>query len=316
MGRHFLSPPRDEIALRQTIQAEGPITSLEALKPIQEKWGVDGAAMALCIYLEQRHADFIAAVDSEDVAPWSGTAGMLVLVVPGLYYRERPELGGDGELALQVAKACGFEAHRVTTDSLGTVRDNARILAHELTACGDRPVVVVSQSIGALHVRQVLAELGPSDPAPFQAWLNIGGTPFGAHAIARMLGTSTRRLAGRILAKVQGLPFEAVEESMPSHALWQRPFPEIRKSRLVTLLPIPMESQVQKPLQARFAELKDQGPSDGMVLLAQSLPPGEIYPLWGCDHLLRTAAAGETLYRLFRWLRRELSVSGGLASSR
>jgi len=46
MGRHFLSAPKDEIALRQTIQAEGPITPLEALKPTQEKWGLDRAFRA------------------------------------------------------------------------------------------------------------------------------------------------------------------------------------------------------------------------------------------------------------------------------
>lgn len=316
MGRHFLAPPRDEVALRHAVQAEGALDTLEGLKGIQGRLGVDGAAMALRLYLERHHASFIAAVAREEAAPWSGDAGITILVVPGLYYAERPELGGDGELALQVARACGFTARRVATRSLGTVQENARILQTELAACSDGPVLVVSQSIGALQVRQVLAELGPGEPVPFRGWLNIGGTPFGAHAIARMLGTPTRRVAGRLLAKVQGLPFEAVEEAMPNHPLWQRPFPELRGARLVTLLPIPLESQVQQPLQARFAELKAQGPTDGMVLLAESLPPGDIFPLWGCDHLMRTATAGETLYRLFRWFRRELSASAGPASSR
>lgn len=316
MGRHFLAPPRDEVALRQAVLAEGELGSLEDLKGIQARLGVDGAAMALRLHIERCHAGFIAAVAREEAAPWPGPSGVKVLVVPGLYYAERPELGGDGELVLQVAAACGFEARRVATKSLGTVRENTRILQEALATCGDAPVLVVSQSIGALQVRQVLAELGPGEPAPFRGWLNLGGTPFGAHAIARMLGTSPRRMAGRILARVHGLPFEAVEEAMPGHPLWQRPFPELRGARLVTLLPIPLECQVQNPLQARFAELKAQGPTDGMVLLAESLPPGEVFPLWGCDHLMRTAAAGETLYRLLRWFRRELSASAAPPSSR
>lgn len=306
MGRHFLSAPKDEIALRQTIQAEGPITSLEALNPIQEKWGVDGASMALCLYLQQRHAAFIEAVNREPATPCPGPANATLLLVPGLYYKERPELGGDGDLVLQAARACGFEARRVPTLSLGTVQDNAKILAEALRACSDAPVLVASLSVGALQVRHLLAGLGPDAPPPFRGWLNLGGTPSGAHAIARTLNTSTRRMAGRLLAKLQGLPFAAVEESLPGHPLWQNSFPSLRGLRAVTALPIPMESQVQKPLQARFAELKEQGPTDGMVLLAQSIPPGEVYPLWGCDHLLRTSSAGEAIYRLLRWFRVEL----------
>ncbi|HJV48084.1 MAG TPA: hypothetical protein VJ549_02295 [Geothrix sp.] len=270
--------------------------------------------MALRLYLERQHAAFIAEVAQEEATPWPAPSGAVALVVPGLYYKERPDLGGDGELPMQVAKACGFEARRVASLSLGTVRENARILKETLASCGNSPVLVVSQSIGALHVRQVLAELGPEDPAPFRGWLNVGGTPNGAHAIARMLGTPTRRMAGRILAKVQGLPFEAVEESMPAHPLWQGPFPSLRGASMVTLLPIPLECQVQKPLQARFAELKGQGPNDGMVLLAESLPPGDVYPMWGSDHLLRTPAAGETLYRLFRWFRRRIEAEGSAAA--
>ncbi len=307
MGRHFLSPPRDEIALRQTIQAEGPITSLEALKPIQEKWGVDGASMALYLYLLQRHSEFIEAVNRESATPCPGSARVTLLLVPGLYYQERPDLGGDGEVVLLAARACGFEARRVSTLSLGTVQDNAQILAKELKECGEGKVLVASLSVGALQVRHLLAGLEADQPPPFQGWLNLGGTPFGAHAIERMLNTKTRRMAGRLLAKLQGLPFAAVEESLPTHPLWQYPFPELRGVRAVTVLPIPLEGHVQKPLQSRFAEMKEQGPTDGMVLLAESIPPGEVYPLWGCDHLLRTSSAGEAIYRLLRWFRRELA---------
>lgn len=307
MGRHFLSPPRDEIALRQTIEAEGPITSLEALKPIQEKWGVDGASMALLLYLQRRHSEFIDAVNREPATPWPGSAGATLLLVPGLYYQERPDLGGDGELVLLAARACGFEARRVPTLSLGTVQDNVKILARELEECREGKVLVASLSVGALQVRHLLAGLQTTQPPPFQGWLNLGGTPFGAHAIERMLNTRTRRMAGRLLAKLQGFPFDAVEEALPTHPLWQGSFPELKGIRAVTVLPIPMEGHVQKPLQARFKETKEQGPTDGMVLLAKSIPPGEVYPLWGCDHLLRTSSAGEAIYRLLRWFRKELT---------
>ena len=310
MGRHFLAPPRDEISLRQAIQAEGVIPSLTALKATQDKWGVDGASMALCLYLQQRHSSFIKAVNEEDATPCAGSAGATVIVVPGLYYKERPDLGGDGEVVLQAARACGFEARRAPTNSLGSVQENARILSKDLEGCNEGPVIVASLSIGALQVRHLLAELGPEEEPPFQGWLNLAGTPFGAHAIERMLNTQTRRMAGRLLARLQGLPFAAVEESMPSHSLWQHPFPDLKGLRAVTVLPIPMESHVQKPLQSRFAELKANGPTDGMVLLAESIPPGDVYPLWGCDHLLRTSSAAEAIYRLLRWFRNELSVVG------
>lgn len=306
MGRHFLSPPKDEIALRHTIQAEGPITSLEALKPIQEKWGVDGASMALCLYLQQRHADFIEAVDREPALPYPGSAGATLLLVPGLYHQERPDLGGDGEMVLQAARLCGFEARRASTLSLGTVQENTQVLARDLEECEGK-VLVVTLSIGALHMRHLLANLGPHQNPSFQGWLNLGGTPSGAHAIERMMSTPARRMGGRLLAKIHGLPFEAVEESMPSHPFWQQPFPDLRGVRAVTVLPIPMEGHVQKPLQAGFLQLKAQGPSDGMVLLAESIPPGDVYPLWGCDHLFRTSLAGEAIYRLLRWFRKELA---------
>jgi hypothetical protein len=312
MGRHFLAPPKDEVALRQAIFPEveawdGGLTK-ERLKVIQENWGVDGASMALYLYLQQCHAGFLEAVNREAATPCTGAAGATLLLVPGLYYEERPDLGGDGEIVLQAARACGFEARRVPTLSLGTVQDNAQILARELKDIGEGRVLVASLSVGALQVRQLLAGLEADQKPAFQGWLNLGGTPFGAHAIERMLNTRTRRMAGRLLARFQGLPFAAVEESMPSHALWQGPFPEVSGLRAVTVLPIPLEGHVQKPLQTRFAELKAQGPNDGMVLLAESLPPGEVYPLWGCDHLLRTSAAGEAIYRLLRWFRKDLAL--------
>jgi len=311
MGRHFLAPPCDEVALREEIRAHGKLASLDELDAVARRWGVDGAAMALRLHLEQLHADFLADVLSEAAAPLNGDAGLTLLVVPGLYYRERPDLGGRGEVVLEAARRCGFRAEVAPTGSLGRITANARILARELEARRGERVVVASLSIGALQVRQLLAAAKPDERPPFAGWLNLAGTPFGAHAIERLLRTPGRRLAARVLARIQGLPFATVEESLPSHSLWRAPFPELGPIEMVTVLPIPLASQVQKPLQKRFAELAPLGPTDGMVLLARSIPPGHVYPLWGSDHMVRSSLAAEAIYRILRWFRRRLAPPSG-----
>jgi hypothetical protein len=283
----------------------GRIPSAGELTRITESEGIDLATMVF--YQAVRNAEhnraFVDGVDGQQINEYENT-GVTLLIIPALFYREHPEVGGDGAHIAEVARSCGIDARVVPTHSKGGVDKNTPIILDALRNVKEGPIWVMTLSKGASEWRYVLQQ--HRDEIPLHrvtTWFNVGGLPNGCHVVDAMLSSPLRRMRTRALLKLLGMDYDTFPEFGTGNPHWKKPLHLPEHLRVINVVGAPLTSHVQKALHSRFLMLKKLGPNDGMVLLPEALwLPGYVYPVLGADHFFRGSQISPLLYRLFAWV--------------
>ena len=309
MGRIYISSPIDEVQLARKAQPHadsfaGRIPTADELASLADAHDINLATMAF--YLAVRAADgnreFVEAVDRQSVGQTTDKK-ITLLILPALFYREHPEVGGDGAQILSVANACGIDARLVPTMSRGGIDDDLPVVIRALQEVTDGEIWVLTMSKGAAEWRCLLAE--HSDEIPLDrvtTWFNAGGLPNGCHLVDVMTSTRLRRAKARAFCKVIRMDYRSFCEFGTTGPRLRQPLEMPDHLRVVNVVGTPLTSHVEKSMQTRFLMLRKHGPNDGMVLLPEALwLPGFVYPVLGADHFFRGAQISSLLYRLFAY---------------
>lgn len=289
----FAAPLADEQALREAArplarELAGRLPGPDELAAVSRERGVDFATTWLHEALRASpHGPLLERLEGPPRAPAPG-ARLGVLVVPTLFWREHPEIGGDGRLVADVAARLGFTAGRAPLRSVGGLDESAeRLLAH--LAEGREPVALVSLSKGGSDVKRLLARF-PGHPALQRvvAWANVAGLTGGTPLVDRLLSQPALRLLwslylgwhGGSLRSLRGLgaaqPESREAVTVPPH--W----------RVLSLPALPLRGHLLPGAARGFARLAPLGPNDGLVPFWNAVVPGgEVGALWGCDHYVR-----------------------------
>lgn len=278
----------------------------EALAAIASRHGVDFATMLFYDRVRRapRNRELVEAIERADEAD-ARPAGLRgrVLIAPALFYRERPDIGGDGMAVQRAARAAGLEVEVLPVDSAGTARGNGDRLRTLLAErCTDR-TVLVSLSKGAADVRVALESI-PTPPG-LRAWVIVSGLLHGTPAIDHLMGRWWRRLGLRLLLARYSAPFDLVHEfSALGPSPLNRPAVAPDGLLVINLFGCPLSDHFGTRFgRRRHRELAHLGPNDGLTLLRDAIvEPGLAYPLWGADHYFRTADVPRVLSRLIAFL--------------
>jgi hypothetical protein len=302
--------PVDEVGLASRAEPfvsrlHGRLPNVFELRQLTREHGVNVATMVFyrAILSSPAHGPFARTIDAVATEPRRSSAALTLLVVPAMFYRERPDLGGDGQLAASIAAACGFRTKIVATRSRGTLSENARAIADAIAGEED-DVWLFSLSKGGGEVRLALQRDTHADARRrVRGWINVSGIVRGSHFIDEMLATSARRLRARAFCIALGTSYSGVRELTTTHPFWQQRFEAPADMRIINVVGVPLCSHIQKGLVGRYRRLAVLGPNDGFVLLPETLiTPGAIYPIWGSDHLFRSPQVSPLLYRLFNYV--------------
>lgn len=311
MPRLYGAPPVDEVRLagqaRPFVQAlRGQVPDAAQLRALSDQHGTDLATMVFyeAVRASDDNREFIRGVQAQPVAPSQAPNGVKLFILPALFYRERPEVGGDGAHIADVARACGIQAELIPTQSKGGVTANAPLIRDALKAETADRIWLLSLSKGGAELRHVFQHYAEDIPLErIETWLNVGGLPRGCHLIDLMFDNAMRRVRTRALCSVTGVAYHGLEEFRTTHRLWQTGFTLADSIRVVNVVGTPLLSHMQKALLGRYSRLRHLGPNDGLVLLPEALwLPGHIYPVWGADHFFRSTQISPLLYRLFGYL--------------
>jgi hypothetical protein len=295
--------------------ARGDTAALrDALATIARVESPDAAALALAAALQAqpRNRDFRARLDAA-VAPAidleSARARYLFVMVPGWRYRVNWETGADLARPRALLERLGFATVLVPLDENGAIDANARALAAEIVRlrADGRALILVSTSKGgpeAHFALDILRRTG--DAGHVAAWVNIGGLLNGS-AIADGWAAWPRRWFAAVVLAFQGFDMAAIDSmttaasrarfaaaTLPDHVL------------VVNYLGVPLASEVSPPAQGGYAALVEEGPNDGLTLLADAIVPvGTTVVARGLDHFYaapdlddRIAAMGRAIVRL------------------
>ena len=307
----------DEVLLSNTAKTllsnyHLPLVRKDILE-ITQLHGIDLATR--CYYeslLQSKHGQFKKEIDEYNQNSWHTTAshsrpGIKILIVPGMFYKEHPEVGADGQLVMSIAKQCGFDAELLNTRSKGSIAENVAILNNKIAHEQASGIWLVSMSKGGSEVRRYLQSCDVPDSV--KGWLNIAGINQGSPHAARKLSSKLRKLFYAILCKVMQVNYQVLNELHPEHSIWANKSWN-KEIDCIHVVPIPLRSHLQTMLNKRYEQLLPYGPNDGMgpVYDVEQLP-GKIYPLWGIDHFMRMPKIGELLYCFFAYIARQESLA-------
>lgn len=230
----------------------------------------------------------------------------LVLVrVPGLFYRSHPHTGADLRV---IERAIAAPVSLLETDEVGTVEDNARAIGAWLRSLEPRGrrAFLVSASKGSADVRGAL-EAGDGSHARVAAWLDLvgvlEGTPLTdpgvpwSDTVERWLPPETARSISHVVRAGA-----AAAARVPDAVL------------TVHVAAFPREADVSGAARAGFERLRAIGPNDGYVMLdALARAPGRVWLEHGADHYLHVDGIADRVQALLRVMVEDLETRGPAA---
>jgi hypothetical protein len=229
----------------------------------------------------------------------TGFARGRLLIVPALFYRERPEIGGDGAIVAQAARFAGLEVEVLPIGSGASARDNAKRLREVLPGHVDDHTVVVSLSKGCADLRLAFEEMPV--PRGLRAWVLVSGLLRPTPAIDRLQSHWWSRLGLAMVLKRQGGSAELPREFASGvGSVLERPATAPAGLPVINLIGCPLSHHLGTPFgRLRHRQMSKLGPNDGLTLLRDAmLEPGSVYPVWGADHYFRLPAIPILLTRL------------------
>jgi hypothetical protein len=304
-SRKFLAPPCDEVALHaqsiSMLQADKEPDIAKAISQLAP----DLATSLLYQYFRlSKHADFIQRLERLADSKLDANNRIKVLIIPGMFYREYPEAGGDGSLAKEVCLRNGFAAEIIQVNSRGSVTANKQIIRRAIMRERHANVWLVSISKGTADLRACLQEIPAVDfPANLRGWVNFSGIFHGSMLADQRINGRAKRLFLRTVCGLTGVDYQLPGELSTQHEYWRQPMHFLDKLELLHVIAFPLASHVQPLMSHRFSKLSRLAPTDGMINLLDTLKyPGHIYPIWGCDHFVRGQNISKLLYRLCHYM--------------
>jgi hypothetical protein len=256
--------------------------------------GVDWATAVLYDYLRARskNARLIEAVKGAGPMRNSARATRIV-IVPGAFHAQYAHTGADGGRVRELAAELGWACETVPVPSLGSMRANGESIVRFLQrgATAAQSTVIVSLSKGAADVRMALAH--PAAAAAFAGvvgWVSLSGMVHGTPLVAWLRARPLRCLGVRVLLRLRGQRFAAIDELRHDGGELQAPLNIPPHVRAIHVLGFPLSRHLSNDWAHRgYQRLSPLGPNDGGgILLSDSLRlPGEVFPVWGVDHYLQ-----------------------------
>lgn len=305
--RLFIDPIGDELALSDSARThlerlDGQLPDKQFLAELSTNDEANLASRVLyeSLLRDSRHGEFQRKVDGSPTRPTRKTSAPLIVIVPGMFYREYPEIGADGSLVVDIARRFGAETVTVPSLSLGSVSENRDILHEYLRNMPARPFWLISMSRGSAEVKWMLqSHSDASYLDQLQGWISVCGIVSGTPLHERIYKSRILSALHRTFARVNGIDADLGAELCRSNELWQ-PTQCPEHIQIVNIIAIPLSWHVTGSAMRRYKRICHLGPNDGVVLLGDYLnEPGLIYPVWGVDHFMRTSRLGEILGRLF-----------------
>ncbi|MGD8568199.1 MAG: hypothetical protein PVJ39_08940 [Gammaproteobacteria bacterium] len=300
----------DEIALYGDakdflMDRHGKLTE-QCLEWLTKTRGLELATMTLYVWLKEfRHREFCDTVSALDARPDENPSTVKLVIVPGMFYREFPELGGDGRLMQQIARRCGIEASIAPIASTGALEDNAQILSNIVREHAGQKIWLASVSKGSAEAGLALAGLSEKQRQCIRGWISICGIFKGSPVADIRLKRPFGRLVLKTYMKWIGADFRGIDDMRTGYPSWNKNLVD-HGIETIHVQPVPLAGHVHPDLVKRYRQLAANGPNDGTIYLNDLITrSGHVYPVWGADHFFHDSAVVPLIYKLCHYLKNQ-----------
>jgi hypothetical protein len=318
---NYLTGKRSDAVLDERIDrvyqsADGNLPDRDELKHLSDEFSVDFAALYLADQIARtpvnrrfRNAfdqtyDYVReALPKGDVRLPSGAADYEIMIVPTYLYKRLTFTGADFAAPRAALTRVGFTCHFVETQDDGAVEANAELViaAIRARAQSGRRLIIVSASKSSPEVALALTRLGAQESRHVAVWINTVGALQGTPMADEQLAPELEYIVGKI--DVAGRDSITTARSRPRFASFRIP----EHVLVVNYFGIPVSGSISFLARRGFFQLRKHGPSDGVVLLSDTIfPSGVTLAELGSDHFLLGAHLDTTAVALaitvIRWL--------------
>jgi hypothetical protein len=319
--RQLRENPDFDRKIEQVYRNYPGVPDREGLHRISDSLSTDFAALFLAVRLHEVEANrrlqehFYRTVGELKASAKDGgleaipqAKSYLILFVPGWDYKENGSVtGSDFAVPQKLITQLGMETHLVPIDPVGSVEANADVIAAEVIKSkefGKKVVLVGASSAGpAIHLA-LGKTLASEEQRHVLAWLNLGGVLQGSPLVEHM-DEWPRKPLFNLIVGFKGWKKENVLSM--STAMGRKRFQELTlppNLLVVNYMGLSLSGQLSKYSRDKYPVLKEQGPNDGLTLLADMIAPNSATIVaFGSDHFfaedpdinLKTIALAHTI---------------------
>lgn len=302
--RLFAAPYVNEVKL--FTQVDGEISDL-GLSEI-ERLIVDSKDMyrktaLMYRYIERQNIDFINRISSFDISEAPKNKNIKIIVVPGMFYKEHPDVGARGDIICEIAQECGFQTSIVPTLSKGSVSHNTKLVKNAILNEKSDHVWLVSFSKGSAEIRLALEQLASSpEIKKVQGWISISGVPYGTPLATLKQKNFTSKAVWGATSKVLGVDTK-VSKDLCHEGVLSNPMGVSPHINIIHIVGFPIAPHLHQELIKFYNRLAPFGPNDGLTLLEDYIHiEGRVYPMWGLDHFLRSSTISSVIYKMCHFI--------------
>ncbi len=259
----------------------------------------DPGTQELLQYLKRKEPSF------KQKTPDFKNSGYTLVMVPGMFYRENPEVGADGRSIRKVAANIGLPSELLAVGSTSGVSENARTICNYLQSTNNRKIIIASTSKGGADFRTAIDQCGTKEYfQKVKGWCNIGGLLRGTYAVHSLDDDVWFKLKLHLYFLWNGYDWQGLMDlrSGKGSALDQ-PFKKPENLVMVNVIGTPLMRFVTPRAQSNYLYLCRYGPNDGYVLLADAITPGAYtYPVWRSDHYFSNSMPPERMESLISFI--------------
>ena len=259
-------------------------------------------------YVEKKELEFIKTI------PDYNKENVLLAIVPGMFYKDNPNVGADGKKIRDIAKSIGLQEDLIPVKQTGTLQENADIICNYVKNRNDvKGIILASVSKGSSDVKIALKKCGKESYfKKVRAWYNIGGLNKGTKGVKVVTDDFWKRNEGRFYFWTHGYNWQGFldmssEEGKPLSEDLQKP----EHILLVNIIGTPLFRHVSKRAKPFYLHLVQYGPNDGITLLADSYIPGSVtYCSWRNDHYFLWPIAVQRIQAIFSYIMQKQFCQG------
>jgi len=260
--------------------------------------GADERSRAVQAAFDEALAD--GATVSEDALRRPGAFPYTVLFAPAWLYRAYPEDGASFERQRQLLDRLGIANRVIASGETGSVEDNAAIIASAVRQASrdGSSLILVSTSKSGAEVGLALSRLlAPEETTHVVAWLNAGGALRGT-PLADSAARPPSSWVTRSIFWITGWTWGGLTSMMTEPSRQRLHGARLPESiAVVNMVAVPVSGSVGRKLYWTYWGLREHGPNDGVVMLADSVwPGGANLVALGADHFF--AALQQDVYGL------------------
>lgn len=251
------------------------------VREVNRSHGTDVATALLYLHFYDRLGENMECHHQCESKPW------MIAIVPGAFYKEHPEIGGDGREIESLALTNRWRCKTIATDSLGTLKSNSDTIIRFLDDhCNNHQILLASLSKGTTDVIAA-ASREPTVAEKLSGLISISGVPHGTMMADWLLDRWRLRPVTRLMCWKHGADKQAVHDLRHCR---NSAFDLFRKIPCFHIAGFPLKRHLSnwrsRLWHRRFCPI---GPNDSVVLLEDLLDvPGIILPIWGADHYLKS----------------------------